>query len=161
MARYVIDTNVPIVANGQDATIRPECRSAAVKLLIKATQSGKIFLDIAGEIQAEYRKHLNSRGQPGVGDRFYLEIINSHPRKVVRVCIPKRADGEFADLPQAVIDSGFDPSDRKFAALARRSKAKVHNAVDSDWVEKRAVLEANGIEIVFLCGCDPAQWQTE
>jgi hypothetical protein len=159
MCRYVIDTNVPIVANGRDETVQVDCRLAAVELLIKAVESGKVFLDSAGEIQEEYRRYLDPRGQPGVGDRFYLAVINSHPDKVARVDVRKRADGEFEDLPQAIIDAGFDTSDRKFAAVARKANARVHNAVDSDWVEKRAVIEANGIEIVFLCGCDPAQWR--
>ena len=158
MPRYVIDTNVPIVANGSDVAVVVDCRIAAVELLELAMRKGIIFLDRAGEIQEEYRRHLNPRGQPGVGDRFYLEVINSNPRKVVRVDIGKRADGEDEDLPQAIIDAGFDRSDRKFAAVAMKAKAKVHNAVDADWVEKRAVIEASGIPVVFLCGCDPALW---
>ena len=159
MPRYVIDTNVPIVANGKDGAISIDCRLAAVKLLQKAIENGRIILDNAGEIQEEYRRHLDSRGQPGVGDRFYMEVINSHPDKVTRVDVKKRADGEFEDLPQAIIDADFDPSDRKFAAVARKANAKVYNAVDSDWIEKRAIIEANGIIIVFLCGCDPEQWR--
>jgi hypothetical protein len=159
MPRYVIDTNVPIVANGQDETIRVDCRIAAVELLQTAVKTGKIFVDSAGEIQEEYRRHLNPRGQPGVGDRFYLEVLNCNPQKVERVEVLKRADGEYEDLPQPIIEAGFDQSDRKFAAVAKKAGARVHNAVDSDWVEKRAIIEANGIEIVFLCGCDPAQWR--
>ncbi|UWQ50648.1 PIN domain-containing protein [Leisingera caerulea] len=159
MPRYVIDTNVPIVANGEDEAITHDCRKAAVTLLMKAIEKGKVFLDSEGAIQDEYRRYLNPKGQPGVGDRFFLEVINSHPNKVARVDLQKRADGEYLDLPQAIIDSGFDPSDRKFAAVAKKSGAKVYNAVDSDWVERRTVIEANGIEIVFLCGCDPAQWR--
>lgn len=160
MPRYVIDTNVPIVANGKDKTIVRECRQAAVELLQRAMKSGTIFLDRAGEIQAEYRRYLSPNGQPGTGDRFYFEVIRSRPKIIVRVDIEKRADGEFENLPQAIIDAGFDPSDRKFVAVARKAKATVYNAVDSDWVEKRAVIETNGIVIVFLCGCDPTQWRS-
>lgn len=158
MPRYVIDTNVPIVANGTDKTVILDCRLAAVQLLLKAMKVGTIFLDSAGEIQKEYHRRLNPRGQPGVGDRFYLAVINSQPGKVERVNVEKRADGEFEDVPQSIIDAGFDPSDRKFVAVAKKAQAKIYNAVDSDWVKDRAVIEANGIEIVFICGCDPAQW---
>jgi len=158
MPKYVIDTNVPIVANGKDGAIRLDCRLEAVRLLQEAIKFGTIFLDNGGEIEDEYRNHLNPRGQPGVGDRFYLEVINSSPNIVARVDIAKRDDGEYCDLPQAIIDVGFDPSDRKFAAVAIKSGAKVYNAVDSDWVEKRAVIEGSGIEIEFLCGCDLNQW---
>lgn len=159
MTRYVIDTNVPIVANGNDESVRLECRIAAVEFLRKAIKNGMIYLDTAGEIQTEYRTHLNPRGQPGVGDLFYREVINSHPKKISRVDVSKQADGQYEDVPQAIVDAGFDPSDRKFVAVALKSNAGVHNAVDSDWVNDRALLEANGVEIIFLCGCDPAQWR--
>ncbi|WP_089963854.1 hypothetical protein [Salipiger thiooxidans] len=159
MPKYVIDTNVPIIANGGDDPVTVDCRKAAVELLMEATERGTIFLDSGGEIQAEYRRYLDPKGQPGVGDRFYLEVINSNPKKVARVDIQRRDDGEYRDLPQEIIDAGFDPSDRKFVAVARKTGAKVYNAVDTDWVEQRAVIEGAGIEIVFLCGCDPAQWR--
>lgn len=159
MTRYVIDTNVPIVANGNDESVRPECRIAAVELLLKAIKNGMIYLDTSGEIQTEYRTHLNPRGQPGVGDRFYREVINSHPMKVSRVDVSKRADGEYVDVPQAIVDAGFDPSDRKFVAVALKSNASVYNAVDSDWVNHQILLNGNGVEIIFLCGRDPTQWR--
>ncbi len=157
MARYVIDTNVAIVANGaQNVTI--ECQLAAVETLRNVVNNGVIVVDAAGEIREEYRRHLNPRGQPGVGDRFYLEVINCHPDRTVQVDLPKREDGEFQDLPQAVIDAGFDPSDRKFAAAAKKSNSPIYNATDSDWVKEQQVIEAAGIEIVFLCGCQPEKW---
>jgi predicted nucleic acid-binding protein len=159
MPRYVIDTNVPTVANGQDETILIECRIAAIELLQKALKSGEIFIDSAGAIQNEYRRHLNPRGQPGVGDRFYLEVLNSHPDKIVRVDVNMRPDGEYEDVPQEIIDSGFDPSDRKFVAVARKANAEVYNAVDTDWVEQKTVIESHGVAIVFLCGCDPKKWR--
>jgi hypothetical protein len=158
MARYVIDTNVAIVANG-DEDVAIECRLAAVETLTKAVNKGVIVVDAAGEIQDEYRRHLNPHGQPGVGDRFYLEVINCHPDRTLRVDIPKRQDGEFKDLPQPIIDAGFDPSDRKFAAAAKKSNSPVYNATDSDWGEHRALIEAAGIKVVFLCGCKPENWE--
>jgi hypothetical protein len=103
---------------------------------------------------------LNPRGQPGVGDRFYLEVINSTPHKVERVALPRRADGEYLDLPQPLIDAGFDPSDLKFAALARREGVPVYNAVDSDWINHSQILVAEQIAVEHLCGCDPADWFT-
>ena len=119
MAKYVIDTNVAIVATGSEANVAVECRLAAVELLVKAYGKGKIFLDSAGDIQTEYRRYLSPRGAPGVGDRFYLEVLNSHPARIVRIDVPKRPDGQHEDLPQPIIDAGFDPSDRVFAAVAK------------------------------------------
>jgi hypothetical protein len=160
MNRYVVDTNVAIVANGCTDPRPPsvDCRIAAVTFLQTVLESGKIVVDLAGEIQAEYRNHLNASGQPGVGDRFYQEVLNSAPRMIERIELPRREDGEYADLPQAVIDANFDPSDRKFAALAKREDLPVINATDSDWLNHREILENNGIRVRFVCGCDGRKW---
>ena len=72
--------------------------------------------------------------------------------------MPKRDDGEFLDLPQALIDVNFDPSDRKFAALAKRENAPVINATDSDWLNHRDVIERTGIRVKFLCGRRRSEW---
>jgi hypothetical protein len=165
MKRYVVDTNVPIVANGRfasDDSDQPSvaCRKAAVKFLRSVLASGKILIDLAGEIRAEYRRHLNPSGQPGVGDRFYQAILLSAPQRIERVSLPKGDDGEFVDLPQALIDASFDPSDRKFAALAKREQVPVANATDSDWLDHRVMLSENEIRVEFLCGCDRSRWFT-
>jgi hypothetical protein len=117
-----------------------------------------VLLDLGGAIQAEYQKYLKPDGQPGVGDRFYQVVLHSSPNRVERVELPKRPDGEYADLPQALIDERFDPSDRKFAALANRERAPVYNATDSDWLEHAATLAAEGIAVEQLCGCDKIGW---
>lgn len=165
MKRYVVDTNVPIVANGRtvngQAPPSVECRQATVTFLKDVIASGRVLLDLAGEIQAEYRKYLNPRGQPGVGDRFYQAVLQSEPRRIERIDLPKQDDGEFIDLPQALIDAKFDPSDRKFAALARRGQAPVVNATDSDWLDHRVTLNHSGIHVEFLCGCDKTTWFTK
>lgn len=165
MKDYVVDTNVPIVANGRknvkDAVAASvECRIEAIKFLRKILKSGRVLVDMAGEIQQEYHNHLNPSGQPGVGDRFYLEVLNSAPRRVARVELPKHEDGEFVDCPQTLIDAKFDRSDRKFVALAKRGKAPVVNATDSDWLDHRETLEAQGVRVEFLCGCDRSKWFT-
>lgn len=122
---------------------------------------GRIVIDIDGLIQEEYRRYLSPRGQPGVGDRFYLEIINSNPEKILRVELPRREDGEYEDLPQILIDTRFDPSDRKFAAIAKRERIPVINATDSDWVNHKKELAESNIRVTHICGCDPGAWFSE
>lgn len=163
MSRCVVDTNVAIVANGRPdpKDRRPpstKCRIAAVTFLTELVRTGTVLLDIEGAIQAEYRNHLNPSGAPGVGDRFYQEILHSAPRLVERVCLPKRRDGEYEHLPQALIDVGFDPSDRKFAALACKEGVSVYNATDSDWIKDSITLATAGIQVENLCGCDANLW---
>ena len=162
MKRWVIDTNVPITAEGRDdgdRPVTPECRAATIDFLNQILKGeGRIVVDLAGEIQKEYHRHLKPTGQPGVGARFYLRVLQDWI-SCERIDLPKRADGEYADLPQPVIDAGFDPSDRKFAALAKRERIPVVNAVDSDWLEARDVLTANGVRLKFLCGCNERLWR--
>lgn len=161
--KYIVDTNVPIVANGQaapDAQRAPSisCRLSSVQFLQKIIEHGRIVIDTGGEVRAEYHRYLNPRGQPGVGDRFYIEVINSHPNRVEFVSIEKQDSGEYADCPETLIEAGFDPSDRKFVALAMKSNGTVANAVDSDWIEHSAELERSGIKVDNLCGCDENNW---
>lgn len=163
MSRCVVDTNVAVIANGRPDPTDPRppaiaCRIAAVKFLTAVVNSGTVLLDAEGAIQGEYRRHLNPRGAPGVGDRFYQVVYQSSPNLVERVALLKRPDGEYADLPQSLIDAGFDPSDRKFAALAHKERVPVHNATDSDWIEHSTTLVSEGVDVVNLCGCDPNSW---
>jgi hypothetical protein len=160
----VVDTNVPIVANG-----RPDpssggrsptlaCRLAAIDFLDETLRTRRVLLDLAGEIQAEYRRYLDPRGQPGVGDRFYLQILMSVPTHVERIDLPRSADGAYDDFPDDPELNGFDQGDRKFAALAGRSAAPVANATDSDWLCHHATLTRHGINVQFVCGCDDLNW---
>lgn len=163
MSRCVVDTNVAIVANGRPDPEDPrpptiQCRIAAVSFLSNLVNNGIVLLDLDGAIQAEYRRHLNLRGAPGVGDRFYQEVLHSSPKLVERVELTKRLDGEYADLPNVLIEAQFDPSDRKFAALASRSGVPVYNATDSDWIEHAEALVNAGIQVENLCGCNPLHW---
>lgn len=162
--RCTVDTNVPIVANGRpdptEQSARPsvDCRLKAIARLRELLARGTILLDMAGEIQKEYRRYLSPSGQPGVGDLFYREIINSAPGRVERVDLPLLPSGEYRDFPTDPALADFDRSDRKFAALSRRELVPVVTATDSDWIEHRSALEANGVQIDFVCGCDPGRW---
>lgn len=163
MNRCVVDTNVAIVANGRSDPIEPRppsiaCREATVNFLRELVAGGTIIVDAAGEILTEYRRYLNPHGQPGVGDRFYMTILMSFPGRVEQIDLPLREDGQYADLPQPIIDAGFDPSDRKFAALAAKEGVPMYNATDSDWIEQAEVLASEGVEVVNLCGCDREVW---
>jgi hypothetical protein len=164
--RFVVDTNVPIVANGRadsanDRLPSIACKESTVKFLVEVLQTGKVLLDIEGEIQKEYRTYLNPSGQPGVGDRFYLEVLRSAPSKIERRELPKDVDGEYLDLPRQLIEAEFDRSDRKFAALAKRTAATVANATDSDWLIHRETIVQAGIRLKFVCGLDCARWFKE
>ncbi len=159
MIRRVVDTNVPIVANGRNTNATFDCRLAAAEFLNTLRMNGKTVLDLGGKIQKEYRRYLNPSGEPGVGDRFYQIILNSAPSRVERIELPcDPATGEFVDFPSTPALANFDVSDRKFAAAARRSGIPVANATDRGWLVHNMALRANDIVVEFVCGCDSAKW---
>jgi len=158
----VVDTNVAIVANGRQTHASPDCRLAAIEFLNGLIDRGKIILDLAGDMQEEYHRHLNPDGQPGVGDRFFLVVLNSAPRRVVRIDLPKDGStGVYRDFPSDPALARFDPSDRKFAAAARQTGQPVANATDSDWLDHKVALNANGIAVDFVCGCNRQFWSND
>ena len=162
MMRRVVDTNVPIVANGRNTNASINCRLAAINFLNLLVEGGQTVLDLGGEIQAEYRSYLDPSGQPGVGDRFYQIILHSAPARVERINLPTDpATGEFVDFPNDPALANFDRSDRKFAAAARKSNSPVANATDTDWLDYNMALSRNGISVEFICGCDPMNWIAE
>jgi hypothetical protein len=156
--RRVIDTNVLVVANGRDTNARIQCRLAAGDALNGLLRNGRIVVDEAREMQTEYRTYCDPKGQPGVGDRFYREVLNNYGGKVERIFLAKREDGSFEDFPDDPALHQFDPSDRKFAAAARKSGAAVMSCTDTDWVHHADALRRHGIEVDFLCGTDPTIW---
>lgn len=155
----VVDTNVAKVANGREINATPSCQLAALSALESLLQNGAIVMDLAGEIFGEYRRHFNSNGQPGVGDRFFQIVLTEFSgKRVLRVQLERRADGSYVDFPSDPDLAHFDPSDRKFAAAARKTNSPVLNATDSDWLDHFEALERNGITVEFVCGRDKLQW---
>jgi hypothetical protein len=154
---YVIDTNVPIVANqatqaGVDIPI--ECILACVDEIEQITQNGRLVLDEDHEIFEEYKKHLSTHGQPGQAHVFFKWVYNHQhdPSKVTRVKIHKQGDSyqEFPEHPQL---KDFDISDRKFVAVSNICPGKpiILQAVDSKWWSYKDTLKAVGITVHFLC----------
>lgn len=160
--RRVVDTNVAVVANGRNTNVSLACRSAAGEFLNRLIAQGRVILDLAGEIQTEYERHRDPKRSLGVGDRFFMMILNSAPRRVERIQLSKdHATGEYQDFPSDPLLSTFHRKDRKFAALARKCGVPVANAVDPGWLDHFAALKANGILVDFVCGADRANWLTD
>ena len=164
--KFVIDTNVLVVANGypdkKGKKSSSDCKKSAMKFLQRVYLTGIVLLDLDGEIQAEYqrkyRENLRRRGKLEVGDRFHLEVILQRKRGNIEVIELPKKGGEYQDLPREIIKAGFDRDDRKFAALAKKENVPVVNAVDSDWLKHIALLRKHGIRVRFVCGQDEKKW---
>ena len=103
---------------------------------------------------AEYKRLLNSNGQPGVGDAYYLHVLRHLGDGVHTDLIALQPNDErkYEEFPRDERLRSFDQSDRKFAVAASIRSAAVLNAVDSDWLEHRVALAENGIRVEFVCG---------
>lgn len=157
--KIVVDTNVAIAANGRNTHACVKCQLECVEFLegLTAAHSRRtIYLDDLDLLLNEYKPHLNFHGQPGVGDAFY-KFLHDHKytgKKVSLVSITPNdgPDSGFDELPVNPID----PSDRKILAIAVVGGAKIVNALDSDWHEKRDFVAKMGVQVSQLCpehGC--------
>jgi hypothetical protein len=118
--------------------------------------SGHLFIDAHQLILREYRSGLGSGREPGPGHAFVRWVLtNEWSQKVTRVPLtPRTVEGEdYEELPPPPEGVRYDPSDRKFLAVAaaHREKPPVLQALDSKWWGWRQHLEAAGVKVRFLC----------
>lgn len=156
----IVDTNVPVVANGHSAQASVVCIVACTRQLQQITRQGKLALDDQWRILREYMANLHTSGQPGVGDAFLKWTLNNiaNPARVETVlitpCNPDDLDGtDFQEFPDDPALAKFDPADRKFVAVAvaHPQHPRVLNATDPDRWQFRDTLSAHGVEVEFLC----------
>ena len=159
--KIIVDTNVPLVANGRADQASEDCVETCIDILMQITGGEvKLALDDQRRIVAEYRNKLNPDGFPGVGDAFlkWVEINWANPQQCELVSITPLDDLEtdFQEFPAdpALVD--FDPDDRKFiaVALAHSENPPILQAVDSGWWNYRDALHRNGVTIDFICEND-------
>jgi len=163
MSFYVVDTNVPKVANGKSEQASAHCTLACIRALQDIIEHGIILLDEGSLILAEYMGNLSMSGQPGPGDAFMKWVWDNQGKadRCRRVKLTPKPDGpdSFAEFPDDPELKRFDRSDRKFVAVALASgkKPEILNAVDPDWQECLASLERHGVRVRFLCPKDLAR----
>ena len=151
MSVFVVDTNVPVVANGRGTHASISCQISCIQKIISLMRGGIVVLDDKGIIMNEYKRRLNFRGAPGVGDSFFKYLFDSQHsgngvRRVTITCCDNEGKGS-RELPE----NKLDPSDRKFLAVATVSGAVIVNATDSDWNEQQALTDSLGVEVEQLC----------
>lgn len=153
-AKCVVDTNVATTSNGANDDASPACVAACAKAIQRVMKKGEVFIDDGNRIVDEYRKNLHAQGQPGPGDVFFKWLLTNEwsGKRVSRVPITERPGDpdDFEELPEA---SEYDPSDRKFLAVAAAATSRPHvlQALDSKWWGWKESLQARGVTLHFLC----------
>ena len=151
----MVDTNVPVVANGRSSQASADCTLACIEALERIRGEFRLLLDDRRLILEEYRRNLSPSGQPGPGDAFFKwlwdhQAYGSHCRQVA--VTPDAARG-FAEFPRDAELKDFDRDDRIFVAVALASGGSppVFNASDPGWWKHRTALERRGVKVEFLC----------
>lgn len=154
---FVIDTNVPMVANGSHEAASSQCIENCIDALLHA-RANRIWIDNQYLIIDEYKKCLSFAGQPGAGDAFFKWLWSNHANSAHCRQVPiNQAPGDdwrvFIEVPEDAELDGFDRDDQKFLAVALASgeSPEILNASDSDWWDFRIPLERNGVRVRFLC----------
>lgn len=152
----VVDTNVPIVANGNSPQADDSLVEKCIDALLELTRRGGLVLDDGDRILEEYRRNLSLSGQPGTGDAF-MKWVHDHQWRAEhcerRTITPLEKDPRgFAEFPGSAALADFDASDRKFVAVANAGNPKrpILEAVDFKWWGWKDALAAEGIEVVFV-----------
>lgn len=156
MATVVVDTNVPLCANGK-SHVSAECVRVCAREVRNIQNKGSIALDDGWRIVGEYKNKLSLSGQPGVGDAFLkwvLTNINNPSRcQQVRLTQDPGDPNRFEEFPAHEGLQDFDPSDKKFVAVsaAHPERPPILQATDSKWWGWNDALQEAGITVNFLC----------
>lgn len=156
-ARCVVDTNVAVTANGTHTGASAECAAACARALKRVMDEGHVFIDDGERIVDEYRNNLRANGEPGPGDRFLRWLLTNQwgGKRVTQVELTpdEDDDGGFVELPRPPRGVRYDPSDKKFLAVAAAhpDRPPILQALDSKWWGWREALAEAKIEVHFLC----------
>jgi hypothetical protein len=156
--KAIVDTNVLIVANARDCPQADlACIADCAKFLrqIQDSDDWILVLDSAWNIIKEYKNKVSQSGQPGTGDAFLKWVLVNYAnrQRCELIKITPAGENQFVEFPADRELSKFDPSDRKFVAVAltHPDRPPIYNAVDSDWKIYESALKNHGIQIEFLC----------
>lgn len=152
----VVDTNVPITANGKSTQADDALTEKCIDALLEITARGGLVLDDEDRIFEEYRHKMSLSGQPGTGDMF-LKWVHDHRYnptycELRSITCTDEDNQIFQEFPDHQDLANFDVSDRKFVAVANASdpKAPILQAVDSKWWGWKDALLACGIVVRFI-----------
>lgn len=160
--KAVIDTNVLLVANQQHADVSDDCVAACVRRLQAMQKTGVVVIDDGHRILEEYHQKTTLNPPKGVGDVFLKWLLREagNPARVEQVALTEHAPDCFAEFPDPALESLFDPSDRKFVAVAHAHAGHppVWQAADSKWLNWWPALLAKGVAVEFLCPDDVCEF---
>ena len=155
MAEYIVDTNVPLIAQDH-AHMLPSCGEACSKFMQELFAGNyTLVLDEDDHILSEYKGRMAQSTQNTFGKQFLIWIYTNQwdVNKVKKVTISHTGAGNYNEVPQSLIDCEFDISDRKFVAVAvaNNFSAPIVQSADSKWIGWLPTLVVERVIVHFLC----------
>ena len=154
----IVDTNVILVANGSHADVSDACVSTCAGRLLDISRSGRVAIDDAYRILAEYQNKTSPYEGKRAGDAFLKWLLrnSANPAKCDQVPLSEHPERGFESFPDDERLRTFDPPDRKFVAVAVAHAAKppILQAADSKWLDWALPLQDHGVRVDFVCGTD-------
>ena len=154
--KVILDTNVPTEAamapdlcQRSKLVIQGKCMEYIYGLIKGKT---KLVLDADYEIIGEYRRNIDKSSNMGI---LFLKWLDQYLGTISMddlLKLEKNAEGEYIFFPLDENTKDFDPSDRKFIALANLhpQKPPVVEGTDGKWWGYVSAFKKYGIRIHFL-----------
>ena len=113
-------------------------------------RDGPVITDEHDEIIEEYFNQLSRSGQDTLGDAFAKWVFDRRWTwdPAARPNIDPQGPNVYGVLGGDHDD--FDPSDRKFIAVAKVSGAPVHQGTDTKWLDWGEALDRHGVEVRYV-----------
>lgn len=158
MRAVVVDTNVILVANDRHAEVSRRCVVTCAERLKAIVDQGRVVIDDAFEILSEYQNKTEPYVGKRPGDAFLKWLLQnkSNTRRCDQVSLKEHAQRGFESFPEDNRLRTFDPSDRKFVAVASAhpDRPPILQAADSKWLAWQEALIDHGLAVEFLCRAD-------
>ncbi|MDZ4763136.1 MAG: hypothetical protein SGI73_01195 [Chloroflexota bacterium] len=161
MMKRIIDTNVPIVANGNESEQASlECQKACIDVMTQIfSGSIQVVLDKKWEIINEYKNKLRPDLKRGLGDQFLIWILTNYTniKRCILVEITKTGTDTFNEFPDDPTLTNFDPRDRKWIAVAHahfsayEETVPIIEAIGHKWRKFVEAFKQHHVEVEFIC----------
>ena len=160
--KYLLDTNVmytadkhPVAESGEREELS-RCAEMSFQLIKNVIQTKEgLVLDDGWEILGEYAKNVDQWKPSGIARAFFIWLHNNRLKfpSEDRVHITPSENG-YAEFPDLEEFTNFDPSDKKFVAVAyahaANPKPTIYVSDDSKWQWYSEGFSKAGIKIEFL-----------
>ncbi|MBP7778697.1 MAG: hypothetical protein KA371_16400 [Acidobacteria bacterium] len=154
----MVDTNVILAANRQHTGVSETCIVSCAQRLHAIMTGGRVAIDDDYRILKEYQHKTTPHVGKRAGDAFVKWLLrnNANTERCDQVALVEHPERGFESFPEDARLTTFDPTDRKFVAVAcaHEGHPPIAQATDSKWLDWAPALREYGVNVEFLCRAD-------